>query len=405
MLTKRVLRAAVPAVAVIVAASACGGGSSKNTSSSGGGKPTYTIGLQGPLSGGNAQLGINIKNGVQLAINQANAAGLPFTLKFMQADDQGSPTTAPSAAQSLVSDSSVIGVVGPIFSGATRAAEPLFSQAHLVSVTPSATAVDLTQHGWQNFYRAIATDDVQGKADADYLYKVANAKAVYSIDDAGSYGVGLAKAFDEGFKADGGTVTHKSVPGTTQCQAGSGNVQEYGAVATQLKSANPAAVFYGGYYCDFALLAKALRAAGYGGQLMSGDGSEDAQYVKQAGAQVANGTLLSCACADILKVSGTDQFVADYKKLANEPPAIYSGEGYDVANAIISVLKDLASKNGAKNITRQQVSEAMASVNYKGLTKTISFGPDHNVAGSAIYIYKVENGTIVQLGLASNLAK
>ncbi len=58
-----------------------------------------------------------------------------------------------------------------------------------------------------------------------------------------------------------------------------------------MKSSGAAAVFYAGYYCDFALFAKALRAAGFTGQLMSDDGSLDPHYITEAGASVATGTL------------------------------------------------------------------------------------------------------------------
>ena len=398
------LLALAPACALALAACGSSGstgaaGTSSSGSSSG---PTYTIAYEGPLSGGNAQLGLYQKFAVQLAVNNANAGTtfgkLPFKLKFLPEDDQGSGTQAPTAAQAAIGDNSVMGVVGPAFSGASKAADPLYNQAGLAMVTPSATDPTLQSHGWNNFFRDVADDNSQGPADAQYVAKALNAKAVYSIDDASAYAQGLVGAFDTEATSLGTKVTHDSVPGTTQCQAGTGNVQEYGAEATKVKGSGDSVVFYAGYYCDFALLAKALRGGGFTGQLLSDDGSESDTFITQAGASVAAGALSSCACQDITKNSAASSFVSAYKKLAGYTPGIYSGEAYDATNAIISVMKAMGS-----HVTRAGVISGLHSVNYQGLTKTIQFQSNGNISGNAVYIYKVEGAHYVQLGAIASL--
>ncbi|HXR42999.1 MAG TPA: ABC transporter substrate-binding protein, partial [Acidothermaceae bacterium] len=119
MLNRRLTLTVVPLVVAGMALAACGSskksgsGTSPTAGSSGGAKPTFTIAYQGPLSGGNAQLGLNMKWAVELAVNEANAAGdLPFTLKYTDADDQGTGDKSPAAAQQLIDDKSVIAVVG-----------------------------------------------------------------------------------------------------------------------------------------------------------------------------------------------------------------------------------------------------------------------------------------------------
>ena len=158
MLDRRLLRLAVPLAVGALALTACGG--SSDGGGGGGGKKTYTIAYQGPLSGDNAQLGINMDNGVKLAIKQAK--DLPFTLKFTDSDDVGDPAQAPAAARKLLDNDNVVAVVGPAFSGATAASEPLFSQADLVSVSPSATRADLTHLGFKSFVRVVTGDTIQG---------------------------------------------------------------------------------------------------------------------------------------------------------------------------------------------------------------------------------------------------
>jgi branched-chain amino acid transport system substrate-binding protein len=400
------LRAGATLAVAAIGLAACGG-STKSTSTSSSGSnsgPTYTIAYEGPLSGGEAQLGLYQKYAVQLAINNANAGKtfgkLPFKLKFLPEDDQGSATQAPTAAQAALNDSSVMAVVGPAFSGASAAADPIYAQANLADVTPSATNPALQTHGWGDFFRVVANDNQQGPADADYVVQKLGAKKVYAIDDASSYGQGLVSAFETEAKAKGATLTHDTVPGTTQCQGGTGNVQEYGAESTKVKAADPQVVFYAGYYCDFALLTKALRSGGYTGQLMSDDGSENTDYITQAGATDAAGALMSCACADITKASSSaaKDFVSGFTALAKQAPGTYSGEAYDATNTIIDVMKSLG-----KNMTRAGVVSGLHGVSYQGLTKTVKFQPDGDIAGNAVYIYKVEGSNLVQLGTVSQL--
>jgi branched-chain amino acid transport system substrate-binding protein len=401
--TKHVVRAALPIAVGAVLLAGCGGSSSGGGGGGGGGGKTYTIGYQGPLSGGNAALGINMNNGVKLAVKQANEAKtLPYTLKVLSADDQGSADGSPPAAQKEIGDSSVIAVVGPAFSGASDAAGKIYGEAGLLAATPSATLPALTDEHFPTFYRAVADDFAQGPPDANYLVKVAGKKNIFLIDDTTDYGKGLASAFkDEVPKTGGKIVGSDSAPQTSTCVPGAtGSTSQYPSEASKVKSSGADAVFYAGYYCDFALLTKALRNAGYTGQLMSGDGSYDSTYVKNAGAKNAEGTFLSCQCSDIASNPKGADFVSAYKAEFGQDPGAYSAEAYDVTNAIIEVLKGLGDSP-----TREKVVEAFGSVDYQGLTKEIKFKADHDLEVQTAFLYKVDAGKLKYLGDLTDLTK
>ena len=401
---KYVFRAALPITLGAVVLAGCGGssggktptGGGSSSSGTGGGK-SFSIGYQGPLSGGNSALGLNMVNGVQLALNQANTQKtLPYTLNLVKADDQGTPQGSPSAAQKEIGDSSVVAVVGPAFSGATNAAGSIYKQANLLIATPSATLPALTQQGYSTFYRAVADDNAQGPPDADYLIKKVGAKHIYVVDDTTDYGKGLAAAFKkQATSVDGAKLAGTdSAPQTSTCaQGATGSTSQYPSEASKIKSSGADAVFYAGYYCDFGLLTKALRSAGFKGQLMSGDGSYDSHYISGAGAANAEGALLSCQCSDIASNPKGAAFVTAYKAAFGVDPGAYSAEAYDVTNAIISVLKGLGSSP-----TRAAVVQAFASVDYQGLTKEIVFGADHNLKVQTAFLYKVKSGKLSYLG-------
>lgn len=394
--TKYLVRAAIPIAVGAVLLTGCGGSSSGGSGGGGGGgAKSYSIGFQGPLSGGVADLGINERNAVQLAIEQANAAKeLPYTINFVQADDQGGADGSPPAARKLTGDDSVVAVVGPSFSGASNAAGKIYADAGLLMATPSATLPDLVDHGFTTFYRGIADDNSQGPPDADYLVKVAGKKKIFLIDDTTDYGKGLATSFKAELSKAGGSIAGSdSAPQTSGCvQGATGSTSQYPSEASKVKNSGADAVFYAGYDCDFALLTKALRNAGYNGQLMSGDGSKSDTYLKN-GKPANEGALLSCQCSDIASNPKGADFVKAYTDKFGVAPGTYSAEAYDVTNAIISVLKGLGSSPA-----RDAVVKGYAAVDYQGLTKEIKFGSDHNLTTQTAYLYQVKNGKFDYLG-------
>jgi len=395
------VRVGAVVVAGVLALSACAGSSSKSggagssnadTSVSGshGDKPTLEIGVQGPLSGANQALGLNIDWGVKLAVQQENAKGdLPFNLTIKESDDQGDQSKGPSAAQLLIQDSKVVGVVGPAFSGPTAAAGALYTSANLVSVSV-ATRPSLTSSGFKTFYRVVANDDVQGPAAADYMAKVLKATNVYVVDDKSQYGQGLSTAIVAELKKDGVTVETDSAAAGTQ---------DYSQLASKVAGSPAKAMYYAGYYADGGVFAKALKAAGYGGTMLSGDGSKDPNFITTAGQDAAQGWQFTCPCLDAGSDPKYAAFATAYKSLANAAPGTYSIEGYDAANVIISVLKTL----NTATPTRQQVADAVGKVDYQGLSKEIKFTPTGDISGTSIYAYKISGDQISLIGDISKL--
>nr|MDT0665917.1 branched-chain amino acid ABC transporter substrate-binding protein [Micromonospora sp. DSM 115978] len=173
---------------------------------------------------------------------------------------------------------------------------------------------------------------------------------------------------------------------------------DYTAEATKIVGEDPDVLFYSGYYAEFALLTKALRDRNFEGVVMSGDGSLDPQYIDQAGADVAEGVYLSCACGDANTDPAAVDFVASFQEV-NEGtnPGTYSGEAYDATNAVIEVMKGLG------DITRESLAAEFGSVEYQGITKLIKFEENGEVEGSSIFIYQVTDGEIGVLGTTDEL--
>jgi branched-chain amino acid transport system substrate-binding protein len=364
--------------------------SSSSSASSGTSAPaaagtTLKIGFFGALTGPNAQLGINIKNGEELAISQYNATNPAVKVALDPFDSQGKPDQANNGATKLISDK-VVAVLGPAFSGESAAADPIFEAASIPNMTASATNVKLATHGWKFFHRALASDDVQGNGDAGYLVKTLGLRTVAVIDDSSTYGEGLANVVRATIASNGAqNVLNDHIDP---------NGADYGSTVNKIVASKAAGMFFGGYYDAAGRLINQLRSAGYKGVFMSGDGSEDPHFIKDAGGAPAENAYLSCACADATKLPGAQAFVSAYRAAFGTPPEIYSGEAYDATNFLLAAIKSGAT-------TPTAINTYLATNSYTGVTKTIKFLPNGNVNPGQIYVYQVKNGQIVQLGTTS----
>ena len=368
-------------------------GGDKNTGGLGGGAATsggaaatgktYKIGFQGALSGDNKQLGINEVNAFNLAIDQANASGkYNFKIVGVQSDDGGANNLAPAAAAKLIQDQTIVGVIGPSFSGPTTATGKKYAEANLALISPSATNATLTSSGFTTFHRIVPTDGVEGLATADFLAK--KFKSVFVVDDKSTYGLGVADVVRQELKKKGVKVDSQGIAPTS----------DYSAIAQTIKASGDAAMYYGGYDAQAGLLAKALQNAQYKGYRISGNGGKSSVFSSTAGA-AGNGYYFACGCLDATTAPQAKAFNDAYKAKFNTPPSTYSPEAYDATNAMIEAIKAAAA---AGQVTRQSVEDAVNKLDYQGITTTVKFQPNGEVAQATVNLYEQKNGTIVLLG-------
>ena len=190
---RSLIKIGAPVVAAAFALSACGGTTSSSDGAADGGKACdLKIGFFGALTGDAANLGINIKNGAELAVNQYNEKNADCKVTLVTFDSQGDPSVAPGLAQKAVTDKKLVGVVGPAFSGESKAADPIFDKAGLNIITASATNPALSENGWKTFHRILGNDATQGPAAAKYIKDILKAEKAFVVDDSSEYGKGLA---------------------------------------------------------------------------------------------------------------------------------------------------------------------------------------------------------------------
>ncbi|MDT5152841.1 MAG: branched-chain amino acid transport system substrate-binding protein [Mycobacterium sp.] len=330
--------------------------------------PPVSIAMAGALTGADAALGINIKNGVQLAIDTHNAANPGCQVQLKPFDTEGDPQKATAIAPQIVDDQYTIGLVGPAFSGETKATGTVFDQAGLVSTTASATNVTLSENGWKTFFRGLANDGVQGPSVANYLKNTLNFKKICVVDDSTDYGLGLAQAMRQTLGPVADSACNISVKKGDK---------DFSAAVTQIKGVNPDALFYSGYYSEAAPLVQQLKDGGVTATFVSADGTKDPEFVKQAG-EASKDALLSCPCGP-----ATGAFADEYTKKFGQEPGTYSTEGYDLGTILLKGID-----SGA--ITRPALLDFVKNYDGQGVARKYQWTDKGELTTTLIWIYKVQ---------------
>jgi len=333
------------------------------------------IGFFGALSGENAGLVVPGRNGAALALGQYNAAHADCTVEIQDYDSQGSPDKAPALAQGAVSDTKVIGILGPAFSGESEVADPIFETAGLPTITQSATRPTLGGK-WKIFHRGVGNDFAQGPAAGNYIKNTLKPEKVFLVKDDSAYGLGLS---DEVVKILGTTIVGQDQVQTDQ--------KIFNTTVTKVVGSGATVLFYGGYTKEASPFLKQLRAKGWKGTLVGGDGLYDANMLSATGQADVEGTVVTCPCGPATAAKGT--FVADFKAKFNQDPAVYADVTFDIMNIFLEGL-------GAGNTTRAKMQAFLTSYNKAGSATGVTYkwGADGELDKSQVVVwaFKAEGG-------------
>jgi branched-chain amino acid transport system substrate-binding protein len=249
---------------------------------------TVKIGSASPLTGSQAHIGIDIRNGVQLAIEDLNARGVEIggkKVKFemVAEDDEANPTKATTVAQKLT-DAKVAAVVGHFNSGASIPASKIYSDAGIPQISPSSTNPKYTQQGFKTTFRVVAHDDQQGPTLGRFAVEKLKIQTVAVIDDSTAYGQGIADAFERTVKAGGVKVLAREH--TTDKDT------DFKAILTRIKGRKPDLVMFGGIDPQAGPMVKQIIELGIKAKFIGGDGMQTPNFIKLAGT-AAEGVMAS----------------------------------------------------------------------------------------------------------------
>jgi branched-chain amino acid transport system substrate-binding protein len=345
------------------------------------------IGVSGPLSGANAFAGKDNENGVRLAVEGLNAkkmtvAGKTIKFEVMSEDDQGDPKAGVSVAQKFA-DAGVRFVLGPYNSGVAIPASRIYNDAGIIMSTVG-TNPKVTQSGYRNVFRIVASDNQLGSSMAEYAAKQLKLKTIGVVDDRTAFGQGVAAEFVKQAKKAGLKVAGHEF--TTD------KATDFAAILTSLKAKKVDAIFFGGYAPQAGPMARQMRALGLQQvKLLGGDTLCSPEMAKLGGDAVGENVLCAQGGAILEKQATGPAFQKRYKERFKTAPDVYAASFYDQTMLIALCMK------AVNSIDPSVVGVAMHSSTYKGVVGTYAYDEAGNMKQSAVTVYTFKNGAPVAL--------
>lgn len=339
------------------------------------------LGFAAPLTGPQSHYGEDMKNGLALALEEANKQniqldGKPAKFELVSRDDQADPRTAVQVAQQIV-DEDVNGMLGHFNSGTTIPASSVYNDAGLPQIA-MATSPEYTDQGYDTTFRMMTSDTQQGAAAGQFIVNDLGAKTVALIDDRTAYGQGLADQVAKAVEAAGGKVIAREY--TTD------KANDFTSILTNIKSKQPAAIFFGGLDAQSGPMRRQMITLGIKAPLVSGEMTRSDTFLKLAG-DAANGTYASLAGVPLKQMAAGEKFQADYKARFKVEPGVYAPYAYDGAWNMITAMKEAGSAKPKAYLPK------LASLQRSGATsENIAYDENGDLKEISVTIYEVKNG-------------
>ncbi|WP_342376652.1 ABC transporter substrate-binding protein [Myxococcus stipitatus] len=340
---------------------------------------TILLGQVGALTGGQATFGISTRNGIELALKEANAAGgvKGKKLAVKVYDNQSKPEEAAQATTRLITQDKVVLILGDVASSNSLAMAEKAQAAGVPMITPSSTNTTVTQKG-DYIFRVCFIDPFQGFVMAKFARdELKLGKVAVLQDNKSAYSIDLSDVFTRKFREMGGTVA------TTESY--SQGDTDYRAQLTAIKKTQPDGIYVPGYYSEVGVIARQAREVGLKVPLMGGDGW-DSEKLFELGGSAITGSYFSNHYSPDNPDARVQKFIADYKAAYGGVPDALAALGYDAARVAIEALQR------AKDLSGPSVRDAIAQTkDFPGVAGTVTLDEKRNAVKSAV-VLKVGDG-------------
>lgn len=337
------------------------------------------IGGLAPLTGSVSVYGIATDNGVKLAFEEINKAGgvLGKQINYIPLDEKGDPTEATNAYRKLVNQDKVVAIIGDVTSKPAAAVAQASQQDNIPILTATATALNVTEAG-KNIFRVCFTDPEQGDIMANYVKKLGKKTAAVIYDTSDDYSKGLRDSFKETAAELGITVAAD--------EGFAKGAVDFRPQLTNIKSKNPDVLFIPTYYEQAALIAVQAKELGLNTQLIGADGWDGViGKVDKTNMDAVNGAYYCSQYTAESTDERVQNFIKNYKAKYNMDPNQFAVLGYDAAYMMAEAIRKAGSTD------KQAIIDALAKLEYNGLTGEMHFDENRNPVKTAIII-KIENG-------------
>jgi branched-chain amino acid transport system substrate-binding protein len=333
------------------------------------------FGVGGPITGPSAATGAQMKNGVDQAAADINAAGgiLGQKIGVSYGDDVSDPKQGVSVANKFAADG-VKFVIGHYNSGVTIPSSEVYQENGVLQITPASTNPTVTERKMWNIFRVCGRDDQQGQVAGEYIVKHFKGKKIAVVHDKTTYGKGLADEMKKTInKAGMKEVLYEGV---------NTGEKDYSALVSKIKQSGADLIYWGGLYTEGGLIVRQMRDQGVKAPLMGGDGITSDEFASIGGPGV-EGTLMTYG-PDPRNKPDAKKVVEEFRAKKFEPEAytLYSYAG-------VQIIKQAA--EAAKSLDPKKVAEKMHSgMQFKTVLGDISYDKKGDITklDYVMYIWK-----------------
>jgi branched-chain amino acid transport system substrate-binding protein len=343
------------------------------------GDEEIVLGEVGSLTGSEAAFGISTRNGVELALEEANAAGgvKGKKIKVIVYDDQSKPEEAANATTRLVTQDKVKLLLGEVASSNSLAMAPIAQDNKVPMISPSSTNPAVTEKG-DYIFRVCFIDPFQGFVMAKYAHDDLKFKTVAILKDVKSaYSVGLTEVFERKF-----TEMGSKVAGIESYSKGD---TDFRSQLTAIKKLKAEGIYVPGYYNDVGIIARQARELGLKQVLMGGDGW-DSDKLFELGGPAIEGSFVSNHYSPEDPSPQVQNFISKYKAKFNLVPDSLAALGYDAASVAIDAMKRAADLSGPA--IRDEIAKTR---DFPGVAGTISMNEKRDAVKPAV-VLQVKDG-------------
>ncbi len=326
------------------------------------------------LTGGQATFGISSRNGIEMAVKEANAAGgvKGKKLETRVYDDQGKPEEAANAATRLVNQDHVAVILGEVASTNSIAMANVAQPARVPMITPTSTNPKVTEIG-DYIFRVCFIDPFQGFVMARFARDNLKLNKVAVLRDLKSdYSTGLTDVFTRKFTEMGGKIVAVETYNLGD--------SDFRGQLTAIKRANPDGIYVPGYYSEVGVIARQARELGLTVPLMGGDGW-DSDKLFELGGSAVEGHYFSNHYSSDDPAPRVQKFVAAYKAAYGRVPDALATLAYDAAGVAIDAMRR------APDLSGKSLRDAIAQTkDYPGVAGVITLDDRRNAVKPAVVL-------------------
>ena len=346
-------------------------------------KAPIKLGVVVPTSGPIAYDGRLCLNGIEMAIDEVNAAGgvKGNKIELYVEDSANVPATAVAAMEKLVGMQKVVGVIGDFGSSCTLAMMDVAQSSTTPLITPISLAPKITEMGNIWMFRGCDNSGMIARAFTKWAVTEHKAKKWAYIAINTDYGRGSVEAFNEELKKLGGEAvfTEYFNQGET----------DYYTIVTKLSAVDADALCLFGETVDLSRVVAQFHEMGLGDRMLVMDptsGTFNAKFIELAGKD-ADGIVGASRFVASIPTPAAQKFTADYRARYNIDPEKYAQAGYDCAKMMALAIEKADSTDRAK------VREALAAIQYEGPQGKAYFDAKNQLIIDE-YIIKVNQGKL-----------